>query len=700
MAFIGKLRDRMGTWVVVFVFVAISAFILGDLLGNNSVLFNRNDVGEIAGHTVSLEEFQQAVREREASYILNFNRQPGDREMITLRQQAWEMLILRHAIQKEYAKVGVVVSNDEVVDMITGKNVDESIKQSFINQQTGQFDRAQLGAYINQLKSMPEGSEARVRWEIFERELRPARERLKYENLLIKSAYVTTAQAEFDYHMQNDVAEVKYLYVPYYSISDTAISVTDADLKTYYNKNKNKFRSEHTRDLKYVSFPVLPSAEDTLAIKDEITRLAAELKTAENDSVFASLNSDGNNAYTKFTPANLPEFVNTADLVPGNVVGPFIDDSAFKVFKVSKTGTDTTYSARASHILIRWDNDSEAAKKEAKEKARNILKEIKAGASFAAKAREFGTDGTATQGGDLGWFTSGTMVKPFQDAVFSATKKGLLNDVVETEFGYHIIDVTELKDNRYYTLAIIERDITPGDASINETLRKAELFASDLEGVDNFMARAAKEGYLVQDATAIGPAERRIGNLGDARQVVTWLFRDAKTGTASDAFDLQDKYVVAVMTGEIEKGIKPFDLVKEEIRPIVLNELKGKKIVEKLNSLSGTLDELTSAYGRDASVYSNTSLKLSANAMTSVGFDPPAVGKAFSLEGGRRSKPFAGETGVIIFEMQNKTIAPSIGDYTMFKNQLEQTANRTNSFNIAEAIKEAANIDDKRYKFY
>jgi len=690
----------MGTWVVVFVFVAISAFILGDLLGNNSVLFNRNDVGEIAGHTISLEEFQQAVREREASYILNFNRQPGDREMITLRQQAWEMLILRHAIQREYAQVGVVVSDDEVVDMITGKNVDESIKQSFINQQTGQFDRTQLGAYINQLKSMPEGSEARVRWEIFERELRPARERLKYENLLIKSAYVTTAQAEFDYHMQNDVAEVRYLYVPYYSISDTAVTVTDADLKAYYNKNKNKFNAQHTRDLKYVSFPVLPSAEDTLAIKDEMTRLAAELKTAENDSVFASLNSDGTNAYAKYTPANLPDFVTTADLVPGNVVGPFIDDAAYKIFKVSKTGTDTTYSARASHILIRWDNESEAAKKEAKEKARNILKEIKAGASFAAKAREFGTDGTAAQGGDLGWFTSGMMVKPFQDAVFEATKKGLLNDVVETQFGYHIIEVTEVKDNRYYTLAIIERDITPGDAAINETLRKAELFASDLEGVDNFMTRASKEGYLVQDATAIGPAERRIGNLGDARQIVTWLFRDAKKGKVSDAFDLQDKYVVAIMTGEIEKGIKPFDLVKEEIRTAVLNEVKGKKIAEKLNGLNGTLDELASAYGRDASVYSNSSLKLSANSMTSVGFDPPAVGKAFSLEGGQRSKPFAGETGVMIFEMQNKTIAPSIGDYTMFKNQLEQTANRTNSFNIAEAIKEAANIDDKRYKFY
>src|SRR4051794_17978887 len=101
MALIGTLRNKMGTWVVIFVFVAIVAFILNDLLGNKSVLFGNNEAGEIAGHSISIEEYQQAIQEREANYILNFGRQPGDREMPTLRQQAWELLILRYAIQKE-----------------------------------------------------------------------------------------------------------------------------------------------------------------------------------------------------------------------------------------------------------------------------------------------------------------------------------------------------------------------------------------------------------------------------------------------------------------------------------------------------------------------------------------------------------------------------------------------------------------------
>lgn len=700
MAFIGRLREKMGAWVAVFVFVAIGLFILGDLFSSNSMLFNRNDVGEIAGHTISLEEFQQAVKEREASYILNFNRQPGEREMITLRQQAWEMLILKYAIQPQYEKVGLQVTDDEVVDMITGKNVDEAIRQSFINQQTGEFDRAALGTYINQIKAMPVGSEPRVRWEIFERELRPARERVKYENLLIKSAYVTTAQAELEYHMQNDVAEVRYLYVPYFSVSDTAVSISDSELRNYYNKNKEKFRAEHTRDLKYVTFPVVPSSTDTLEVKDEITRMAAELKAAENDSVYASVNSDNRDAYGRYTKANLPSYLKPSDLTEGNVIGPFIEGSSFMVVKVSAIGKDTTYQARASHILIRWDDSSDAAKKAAREKARKILNDIKGGADFATMAREHGTDGTAMQGGDLGWFGKGAMVKPFENAVFSATKAGVLSDVVETEFGYHIINVTEPKDNTYYKLAIIEREITPGDATINETLRRAELFASDLSGVKAFEERAAKEGLQVQEAKGLGVADRRVGTLGEARSIVTWLFREASEGKVSDAFDLTDQYVVAVMTGEVEKGYKPLDLVKEEIRPIVMKEKKGQVIGEKLRSLSGSLDEIAKAYGKDASVYTSSSLKLNSNNLPFVGFEPVVVGRAFSLENEQRSSPVSGENGVVILEMIAKTIAPAIGDYSYYKNQLEQTAGRTNSFNIAEAIKDAAGIEDKRYKFY
>ena len=136
MAVIGTLRNKMGTWVVVFVFVAIAAFVLGDIFSGNSSIMNwgRNSVGEIAGREISYEEFQSAIQERETSYFLQLGREPGEREMPAVRQQAWDLLISRHAVQPEFSKVGIVVTDDEVWDMIQGKNVDESVKQAFTNQ--------------------------------------------------------------------------------------------------------------------------------------------------------------------------------------------------------------------------------------------------------------------------------------------------------------------------------------------------------------------------------------------------------------------------------------------------------------------------------------------------------------------------------------------------------------------------------------
>lgn len=701
MAFIGTLRSKMGTWVVVFVFVAISAFVLGDLFSNNSFLFDDDSVGEIAGHTVTLNEYQQAVREREANYMMYFNRQPGDAEMPTLREQAWEMLILRHAIEPQFKKLGVTVTDDEMVDMITGKNINEGIKQSFTNPETGQFDRSLLSNYISNIKLAPEASPERMQWEIFQRDLQPGRQRIKYENLLIKSAYITSAEAEKEYHLQNDVAEIKYLYVPYFSVSDTAVTVSDADLKAYYNKNKEKYKSEHTRDMKVVNFEVVPSAEDSLSFREELSRLAADFKAAENDSIFALINADNaESAYTRYTASSLPESISLAEFTVGEVKGPLLDGGSYKLIKLSEIGKDTIFNARASHILIRWDDDSEASKKTAKEKAREILKDIKAGADFADKAREFGTDGTATRGGDLGWFSSGAMVKPFEEAVFAATKKGVLNDVVETDFGYHIIDVTETKDNNYYEVAVIDREIIPSDASINNAIRKAEMFASELSSEKEFVERAQQEGYVVFEAKNVKPADRRVSNLGEARALVQWLFRDAEVDKVSEVFDLQDQYAVAVMTGEIEKGYKPLEAVKEEITPAVKNELKGNIIVEKISKLQGTLDEMAAAYGKDATVYTNNSLKLNTNTLTSAGFDPVAVGMAFSLEDGKRSAPYAGENGVLLIEVQTKTSAPAVGDYALFKTQLQQSAVNRNTSSIAEAIKQNAQIVDKRYKFY
>ena len=699
----------MTKWVVGFVAIAIAAFVLNDLFGNGptAVFGNDNTVGEIGGSTIRLEEYQAAIQERENNYILNFGRQPGDRERPLLQQQAWDLLISQKAIKPEFEKVGVKVTTDEIWDMIQGRNIDENVKSSFLDS-AGNFDRSRLIAYINQFnaptptdpQALAGFQEAKYRWSTFQRDLGLGRERLKYENLLIKTNYVTEAEAERDYHTQNDVAEVKYLYVPYFVISDS--SVTDSDLKEYYNKNKHKYKAEQTRSLSYVSFPIQASAADSAQIREDLEKLAADFKTVTEDSVFAAANTEGNEPFTKYSNSTLPGFLSDQkdQLVAGSVFGPLLDGNSFKVVKLVRFGKDTVGNAKASHILIRWDDESEASKKTAKEKARKILADIKAGADFAAKAREFGTDGTSTQGGDLGWFSTGQMVKPFEQAVFSAKKTGVLNDVVETPFGYHIIDVTGVADYTTYSVATIEIAIAPSDETQNEAYLKAQTFASNVSGVDEFNESAKTDQLMVMNANDLKTVDRRINDLGDAREMITWLFREAKVGKVSDVFDLDTDYTVAVMTSETEAGVRSFEEVKDEIRPAVLNQVKGKKIIETLSAQKGTLDEMAKAFGSDAIVASSSDLKLNSNTLPSVGLDPVAVGKIFALENGKRSEPFAGENGVLVAELQNKTVAPAVGDYTMFKNQLLQGLNGRVGYSISEALKEGAKIEDKRYKYF
>lgn len=711
MALIGTLRNKMTKWVVGFVAVAIASFVLNDLFGNGprSIFGNEQTVGEIAGSTIRLEEYQAAVQERENNYILNFSRQPGERERPLLQQQAWELLIAEKAVKPQYEKLGVKVTTDEIWDMIQGKNVDENVKASFVDS-VGNFDRPRLIQYINQFNApapadpqqLAAYQEGKFRWTTFQKDLGAGRQRIKYENLLVKTNYVTEAEAERDYHTQNDVAEVKYLYVPFYAISDSAVTVSDSDLKDYYNRNKEKYKADQTRSLSFVAFPVVASAADSAKIREDLTKIAADFKTVADDSVFAATQSEGLSPYGKYSTSSLPTYLSDRKetLATGQVIGPVLDGNAYKVFKIAAVGKDTVGTARASHILIRWDNETEEGKKAAKEKARKILGEIKAGADFAAKAREFGTDGTASRGGDLGWFPSGQMVKPFESAVFGAKKTGVLNDVVETQFGYHIIDVTGVVDYTSYTVATVEFAIAPSDETQNEAYLKAQSFATDLSGVEEFNEKAKKESLNVIESNDLGTGDRRVGNLGDARQMVTWLFRDAKEGKVSEVFDVDGTYAVAVMTGEVEEGYKPLEKVKEEITPAVKNELKGKKILEKIGSGQGALDEIAKQFGADAVVSSSSDLKLSANALPSVGLDPVAVGKAFSLENGKRTAPFAGENGVLIIELQNKTIAPAAGDYSVFKNQLLQTFNSRSTYGISEAIKGSSNIQDERYKFF
>ena len=702
MALINTLRNKMGKVIVGFIAVAILSFVLTDLLsGQRSILAgNDRDIGEIAGETITYEEFQERADVLVQNYASNFGRNPGADELNSLRNQAWLLLVAEKSFDKEYKALGITVSPEELVDLVQGKNISPDIQRIFTDPQTGQFNKDQLLQTLNQLNGTPQG---RAQWKQFEESLIPGRKRVELDNLIDKSTFVTDAEAEREYKDQNAVAEVKYLYVPFFAVNDSSVNVTDAELENYIDGHKDEYQVDWSRSIEYVSFPIVASSADSLAYREELREIKEEFSNISDDSLYATSNSELSNPFDTYTINSLPAIVasNLNIIHKGTVVGPYIDGNSYVLYKLSDVYEDTTGVARASHILIKWDDDSNEAKAKAKSEALSVLREVQGGADFAEVAKEKSKDGgSAINGGDLDWFETGKMVKPFNDAVFGATKKGIIPRIVESQFGYHIIDVTEVPSFTKYKVATVGLDITASDETRDEAFRKADYFAGTSGNYSDFKANAEKEGYSILNADNIEPNDQRIARIGKARQVIGWLFRDASEGEVSPVYELDDQYVVAVMTGEQEEGTAGLNEVRLEVTEKVKNEKKGELIVQKLKQLSGSLDDIAYSYGEDASVLTSSNIKISTTSLPSAGGADEAIGKAFSLSDGQVSDPIATDNGIVIIQLEGITPAPEIADYTMHSNNLKRAREGRSSYYLGELIKEAANVKDERYKFF
>ena len=702
MAIINKIRQRSG-WAIGIVAIAMGAFVVGgDVLGPNSTILGKNktDVGEIAGRTIERDKYQEQIEQIKYNYTVNYGRNPSEGEMYSIRQQAWDYMIVKIAFQDQYDELGMQVTDDELWDMVQGNNVTYELKQAFTDPQTGEFQRDRIISYLKQISQLPPQQQAS--WYLFEQNLQPSRFRIKYDNLLVKTTYATDAEAKNQYQEETTVAEIKYLYIPYYSISDSAVSITDSELKSYLKEHQAEYEVEESRNFSYVSIPMVPSGEDTTFYQQEMDELKVDFKLNTEDSLFARSNSDGNVFYSKLTVDALPNMlqVNFSNLSKGDVRGPYFQNGRFVLFKVSDIVEDTIGAARASHILIKWTDESDAAKATARKKAQGLLNQLRRGSDFEQLARESSEDGSAQNGGDLGWFGPGKMVKPFEEAAFGATRTGLISRLIETQFGYHIIKVTETMNKNLYSIASVEREITPSDETRNKAFRKADFFASTSGNYDEFIANAGRDSLQVFNAENVGKNDRRFNDIGNARSVIQWAYNNDNIDKVSDVKELEDQYIVTILTKITDEGAASMEDVRAQLEPKLKNEKKGKLIIEQLSAMEGTLDEMSENYGSDARVYSSSDLKFSTNSLPTVGFAPVAIGQTFALQSGERSKPIQEENGVLIVEMLNLTQAPEIADHSTYKYQIEQRTSSRASYNAGEAIKKNAEIKDLRYRFF
>ena len=708
MALINTIREKSGVAVGA-VAVGMLLFIVGgDLVGGRNRLFGRDGqvVGTVNGDKIELPEFTNALEQAKQNFANQQGRQPDEQATGYLRDQVWNQLLYKYAYQPEVKKLGLSISDEELVDMVQGDNINASLKQSFTDPKTGQFSKDALLNFLRNLNKNPQQEAAFTQ---FETDLRTFQGPVgKFNELLKNSVYVTTAEAKAFDKAQNSKANFRYLFVPYTSVSDSAFKPTDAQLQDYLDRHKGRYKVEDGRTIEYIVVPEVASKEDSAALRQSVAGLVTQFRTAPNDSLFVRANSEQpyNHAYLSPGDQSFPEQLRKQlPLAVGQVYGPFVNGNALAIFKVTGEKPGAKPAARASHILIKPTAQTPEAKAAAKAQAQDILNKIKNGADFAAMARQFGSDGTKDQGGDLGWFEEGRMVPEFSKAVFAASGPGLLPNLVETSFGYHIIKVTAPKTTNTYQIAAITKTVQPSDATRDAAYAKAEQLLADASSLAAFRALPTKDKTLQkQEAKYVARDAQSVNNLQNARDIVRWAYGTTADGETKvgdvKKFDIGDQHIIAALTDTRTKGTATVASVRPELTAQVRNELKAKQIMAKLQGKTGTLEDMAKAAGTGAVVQTADGVAAGQGSIPNVGFEPDAVGRAFALKAGQKSAPIQGDQGVLVVEGLAVAAPPAVADYKALRQQLTQQRQQRQDNLIYEALKANAKVEDNRSKFF
>ena len=697
MAIISTLRDKMGKFLVVVVGFSIAAFVLGDILGPNSSIGgqNRNIVGKINGEDIDLILFTSVYEQLAYNFSLNQGRSPNNVEISNLRDQTWEKLINDISYMNQYEKLGLQVTDRESVDMVQGNNIHPMIVEAFTDPSTGYFNVDNVIGYLQNLSNQPSGQQQA--WYSFESNLRPMRMRSKYDNLIGLSTHINSLQAQNEYFSTSKTIDLSYFFVPFYKVPDSLFDVSSKEMRSYLKKNKEDYKQEESRSIDYAFFPLLPSKEDSLYFEDEIKNIISRLLSGDiNDSTFALLNSDGFSPYVKYNIDQIPEQLNNKNI--GYVSDYKFENGSLIVYKLSDIVEDQNFKARAKHILLKFDDSNKSA---VRSEAQRILSLVKTGSDFDETARTYSQDvGSASNGGDLNWFTEGMMVKPFEDAVFSRKIAGLIPRIIESEFGYHIIYVTHPKTKSSYVVTTISKEILPSDNTRNNIYRAAEMFKIESKASNkSFTEYADENNKSIDSENNLDNKASSFGNLENARSVVIWTYDDTRDiNDLSEVIELDDGYVVAHVSDIKEEGTKNIDEVENSIRKKIIDDKKFNYLSKILTGYE-SLDDLKEIY-ENGDVYSMPDLTFNSNSLLNVGYSPEAVGVAFSMNENELTKPFKIDDGIIIIQLNNILDADTLSSYDDYGIPLLQANKFTAPIKIDNSIKMFSDIEDYRYKFF
>lgn len=685
MAVLSKIRQR-SFFLIIIIALALFSFVLADVIQSGTFGAGANDVGSVNGTDIEAQQFMQNVAMIE--------KQGQGTSSTQAMNSAWDQEVRRIILTEEFEKLGLKIGGEQLINVIK-QNPSLAQNPQFLNA-AGQFDENKFKESLKGIKNAPDQTQW-LQWKEFEKNIERYALEQMYNTMIKSGVYTTKAEGKLQYKLENDKADFDFVTVAYSTVADDQVKVTDAEIIDFMKKSPKKYKSDNTTSVDFVLVENKPSKEDEQAMLSSIGDVKVKFDSVANVGEFVNANSDIKFDSTYLAKKDLPidyqeELFN---LPVGGVYGPYVFNGHQCISRmVAKKGNA---SAKASHILLAYKGAPQSTatrtKEEAQALANDLLAQAKANpGNFAMLAMTNSDDpGSKNNGGEYDNITPGQMVPQFNDFVFN-NAIGTIG-VVETDYGFHVIKVTD-KYNAVL-LGTVAQKIQPSDATIDAIYTKASQLEADANENKDFAALAKKAGFEVIPATNLRGSDEYVQGVGSQREIIRWSFnKDTEVGDVR-RFEVPQGFVIAKLKDRNESGLLPIDLAKQSVEPIIRNQKKAEIIKKKMSGAS--LEDVAKKSG--ATVQPAVGVSLKAPVLPNIGSEPKVVGKAFSLAAGKTSEIIEGNTGMFMVRAKTVTKAPEVPSYETYITQ-DRSQNRSYAISMSYvALKEKAEIKDNRANF-
>ena len=718
MQIIQGIREKGAAIVIVVISLSLIGFILMDAKqGGNNYNSGGGSIGKVNGLAIEQNEFSKKVKNLEIQEEQQSGSKPSNTRSSQIREQVWNQIVAERVFYAEAAKLGIEFTSKELDYVLKSDDPSNPLMQdkSMIDPATGKLDMSKVGPALANLKKMKGEQWDMVNAQVIEPQ-KLTSVSTKYFALLNASAYYPAWMEEKDAKEKKSFATISYVQVPYQTIGDSTIKVTDAEIEKYVENHKDLFKQEAGRMISYVGFSQLPSAADSARTRAVVEALKNEFAAETNVKTFLARNASAqpfSEDYVWKSKMQINYKDSIMSLQKGELFGPYNDGNNYKVAKMVDI-KEQPDSVKCRHILIKIADlkDGQIANNirsdtTARRLVDSIAAAIKTGADFNSMVLKYSDDpGSKTTGGEYNFNYNNRLVDSFYRTVFYepvGTKKVVLGIDNNSYVGYHYIEVlNQFKFEPAYKIGFLAKEIFASEETINKASNDAIKLSAikDPKKFQEYLDKNNLPKIIVPNL--IKENDAQIGQMQDARQLVRWVF-EAKKGDVSDPIPVGDLFIVAMVDKILKEGTQDIETAKPLAENAIREEKKGEAIIKNLGS-GVTLETAASKYGKVIlNAGQDSAITFKSQIIDSIGNEPKLIGAIFNKANlNKVAAPIAGKTGVYVFKVNSiaeKAIDPN---ENAVQNRAQQTAALRNqaATNWFEGLRKKATIKDNRSKFF